>query len=129
MRQGYPPQASEQPPRRTEEKMTTQNAPFSTSQILMALKNTTYISQQQNIEVEAAEQRTIKASIKDKPVAGLTAGVLTASVVVPDVAQPADVRTRNNAHVELGSLKILLKLTKRNDHAITINFSTYNTRT
>ncbi|XP_059276675.1 uncharacterized protein LOC132030900 [Lycium ferocissimum] len=32
----------------------------------------------------------VKASLKDKAVAGLSAGVLTASMVVPDVAQAAD---------------------------------------
>ncbi|XP_009590812.1 uncharacterized protein LOC107767231 [Nicotiana tabacum] len=32
----------------------------------------------------------VKASLKEKVVTGLTAGVLTASMVVPDVAQAAD---------------------------------------
>ncbi|KAK4343355.1 hypothetical protein RND71_036449 [Anisodus tanguticus] len=37
-----------------------------------------------------AAKFVVKASIKDKAMAGLSAGVLTASMVIPDVAQAAD---------------------------------------
>ncbi|KAK4344339.1 hypothetical protein RND71_037433 [Anisodus tanguticus] len=39
---------------------------------------------------KSAAKFVVKASIKDKAVAGLSAGVLTSSMVVPDVAQAAD---------------------------------------